>query len=212
MTIQEYSQSFLFSFKVLFRPIKNFYELKFEKEGRLSVGLSILLMVIITFIMRRQLTRFIFQDPFLDPKDLNIITEALGILVPFFLWCIANWCLTSLMEGDGSFKDIVTASGYALLPLVIINIPLILASWVMTLEESGFYVMFDTVANVWMMLLVFVATMVIHQYSLKKTFAVVLLTIVGMGVISFIALLFSSLIQQMYAFCYSIYKELIFRL
>ena len=212
MTLQEYSHSFFFGFKILFRPIKNFYELKFEKEGRLSVGLTLLFVVIVTFIMKRQLTRFIFQDPMLDPKDLNIIAEALGILVPFFLWCIANWCLTSLMEGDGSFKDIVMASGYALLPVILINIPLIILSWIFTLEEQGFYLILNSLANLWMLLLFFVSTMVIHQYSLKKTVAVVLLTIVGMGVISFIALLFSSLIQQMYAFGYSIYKELIFRL
>jgi len=212
MTGKEFYHSFMFSFKLLFRPIRNFYDLKFEKEGRIEVGLFIVGLVIITFILKRQLTGLSFQVPWINPKDLNIISEILGVLVPFFLWCTANWGLTSLMDGDGSYKDIVMASGYALFPIVLIHIPLIVLSHIMTLEEGGFYFMFDSISTFWSLLLFFVATMVIHQYSVKKTIAVVLLTIVGMGVISFIALLFFSLIQQLYAFFYSVYKELIFRL
>lgn len=202
----------MFAFKVIVRPIRNFYDLKHEKEGNLGAALTIVGLVIMTFIFKRQLTRFVFQNPFLDPKDLNIISEALGIIVPFILWCVSNWCLTTLMDGDGSFRDIVIASGYALFPLVIINIPMILLSWVLTIDEGGFYFILDSTATAWTLLLIFISTMVTHQYTLKKTIFTTVLIIIGMGLIAFIALLFVTLIQQMYGFVYSIYKELIFRL
>lgn len=212
MTYKEFLNPFLFSFKLLSRPIKNFYELKFEKQGKTSVGLFMIFLLIVVFIFKRQLTRFLFLPVLLDPKDLNIIAEALSVLVPYLLWCVANWCLTSLMDGDGSFKDILMGTGYAVFPLILINIVLIIISWFLSYEEEGFYYMLETLSVLWTGLLIFISTMVIHQYSLKKTIAVVILTIVGMGIIAFIALLFSTLIQQMFAFVYSIYKELIFRL
>lgn len=212
MTAKEFSRSFGFSFKLLFSPIKNFYDLKFEKKGRLETGLFIVVLVILTFILQRQLTGMSFQRPMINPKDLNIISEILSVLVPFFLWCTANWALTTLMDGDGSYKDIVMASGYALFPIVLINIPLILLSHVMTREEGGFYYIFMSIATYWSFFQLFISNMVIHQYSVKKALVVVLMTIIGMGIISFIALLFTSFIGQLYAFGYSVYKELIFRL
>lgn len=212
MNTQNFAKAFLFSFQLLFRPIKNFYRLKRERIGKVSVGLLMVVLVIVTFILKRQLTRFMFQDPLLDPSKLNILSEALGVLVPFFLWCVANWSFTTLMDGEGSFKDIVMVSGYALFPVVLINLPLIALSWFLTMEEQGFYFMLDSISVIWTMLLLFISNLVVHQYTVKKTLAMIVLTIIGMGLIAFIALLFSTLIQQMYAFLYSIYKELIFRI
>jgi len=167
-------------------------------------------MVIVTFILRRQLTGFILNENKL--RELNIIVEILSVALPFFLWCLANWCLTTLMDGEGSFKDIVITSAYALVPLVLINIPLIVFSNVITLEEAAFYTFFDILSLAWTVLLLFLGTSVVHQYSLLKTFLTSICIVIGMGLIIFIALLFFSLLQKMYSFVYTIYKEIALRL
>ena len=161
------------------------------------------------FILRRQLTGFILN---VKLRELNIIVEILSISLPFFLWCVANWCLTTLMDGEGSFRDIVITSAYALIPLILINLPLIVFSNIITLEEAAFYSFFDILSLVWTGLLLFLGTSVVHQYPLTKTFLTCICIVIGMGLIIFIALLFFSLLQQMYAFFYTIYQEVALRL
>lgn len=63
-----------------------------------------------------------------------------------------------------------------------------------------------------MLFLIFTGTMVIHEFTVKREIVTVILTLVAMGVIIFVALLFFSVIQQMQGFIYSIYKELTLRM
>ncbi|NLP07339.1 MAG: YIP1 family protein [Clostridiaceae bacterium] len=206
----EVLRSLRYSLYLIFHPFDGFWDLKHEKRGNLKTALIIVAMVGVTFILRRQLTGFILNEVKL--RELNVIVEILSIVVPFFLWCVANWCLTTLMDGEGSFKDIVITSAYALVPLVLINIPLIVFSNIITLEEAAFYVFFDILSIVWAGLLLFLGTSVVHQYSLRKTFLTCICVVIGMGLIIFIALLFFSMLQQMFSFFYTIYKEIALRL
>lgn len=146
------------------------------------------------------------------PKDLNIYLEISSVLIPFFLWCGVNLGLTSLMEGKGNFKDIYIATAYALFPVILINLPLILVSQVITLEEGVFYYIVNTLAILWAALLVFMGTMITHQYEPGKNVLTCFLTGTGMAVVIFLALLFLNVIAQLYGFVDSIYTEISFRL
>jgi len=206
----EVLQSLRYSLYLIFHPFDGFWDLKHEKKGNLKTALLIVAMVSVTYILRRQLTGFILNEVKL--RELNIIVEILSVALPFFLWCVANWCLTTLMDGEGSFSDIVITSAFALVPLVLINVPLIVFSNVITLEEAAFYRFFDILAIVWSGVLLILGTSVVHQYSLTKTFLTCICILIGMGLIIFIALLFFSLLQQVFSFFYTIYKEVALRL
>lgn len=206
----EVIQSLKYSFYLIFHPFDGFWDLKHEKRGSIKSAAIIVFMVGITFILRRQLTGFILNKVKL--RELNILVEILSIALPFFLWCLANWCLTTLMDGEGSFKDIAITTAYALSPIIIINIPMILFSNVITIEEGAFYKFFDILALVWSGALLILGTSVVHQYSMGKTLLTCICIIVGMGLIIFIALLFFSLLQQMISFIYTIYQEVALRL
>lgn len=198
-----------FSTYVIFHPFKGFWELKKEKKGNYaSAGILIALLVFV-FIARRQLTGFIFNTN--DINNLNIIFEITGVLLPFFLWCIANWCITTLMDGEGNFKEIVLTSAYAITPLILINIPLIIMSNVITINEGTLYYFFDTVAVLWTVALLVFGLMTIHEFTLGKTLLTALIAIVGMVVIIFIGLLFFALVQQIANFVGILYRELALR-
>ncbi len=199
-----------YSLYLIFRPFDGFWDLKHEKRGNAPAALIIVFLLSITYIMRRQLTGFIFNLN--DLERLNIFVELLSVLIPFALWCIANWSLTTLMEGEGSFKDILITSAYALTPMILVNLFLVIISNVLTLDEGAFYYFFDGLGFVWAGLLLIVGTMVVHQYTLMRTLATTVFIVVGMGLIMFIGLLFFSLLQQMYSFFYVIYREITFRL
>lgn len=196
-------------FYTMLHPFNGFWEMKYENKGRLKVSILILLLLVIVTIIKRQYSGFVVN--FNNLAELNSINEIKYIVLPFMLWCVANWSLTTLMEGEGKFKDIVTATGYALMPMVIIYIPQVLYSRIITGDESAFYFLLDAIALLWSMGLLFVGTMTIHQYSAAKTVVTMALTLVVIGILIFLGVLFFSMMQQMINFFVSIYKELAFR-
>ncbi|MGO4369569.1 YIP1 family protein [Paenibacillus sp. 2TAB19] len=198
-----------YSLHVAFHPFDGFWDLKYENRGKLRVALAILLGVTVMMILKRQYSGYVVN--FNYPLDLNSINELKYIVFPFLLWCIANWSLTTLMDGEGKFKEIVIATGYAMLPLILLYLPNLLLSNVITLREASFYYLLESVATIWFVWLMFIGTMTVHQYTVMKTITTMLLTIVVMGVIIFLGLLFFSLIQQIVGFVYTIYQELSLR-
>jgi hypothetical protein len=141
----------------------------------------------------------------------TIWAQAISILVPLFLFVLANWCLTTLMEGEGSFKDIFIASSYSLMPLILLIIPATLGSnWVST-TEVAIVEMVTTIAFVWVALLLFFGTMITHDYSLFKNLITIVGTVVAMAFIVFLVLLFSMLLAKLVGLVSNIITEIQYR-
>ena len=142
----------------------------------------------------------------------TIWSQAISVLIPLFLFVLGNWCLTTLFEGEGSFKDIFVASSYALLPMPLLIIPATLCSNWVTTTEASLITMVTTIGMIWMLLLLFCSTMVTHDYSLGKNFVTVIGTVVAMAFIVFIVLLFSMLLTKLVSLVTNIVIEIQFRI
>lgn len=125
-----------------------------------------------------QLTGFLFN--FTDDLEFNLFYKITSVLLPFFIWCVANWCITTLVDGEGSFGDIAMVTAYAVVPLVIIQLPLVLLSHVITLQEQPFYQILDAVSVLWFALLLFCGILTIHQFSVGKTILTIGIAVLGM--------------------------------
>ena len=95
---------------------------------------------------------------------------------------------------------------------MLIQYPIVILSNVLTLSESAIVTFFTSLMIIWMVGLLFSGMMVVHQYSLGKTVWVAILTIVGMGIVIFLGLLFFSLIDKVYGFFSELYSEIILRM
>lgn len=198
-----------FPFRLMFHPFQGFWDLKYENKGSRKIAIALLLMLAIVFTVKKQYTGFLVNPN--DLRKLSSLDELKYVVLPFFLWCIANWSLTTLMEGEGKFSEIVTVTAYSLMPMIVLYLPLTAVSHFITLEESAFYYFFDTLGTFWFIWLLFIGTMTVHQYSVRKTIATMLLTLIVIGIMIFLGLLVFSLVQQMFSFVYTIYQELTFR-
>jgi hypothetical protein len=198
-----------YPFYVLLHPFQGFWDLKYENKGKLRISLLILLLLTIATIILRQYSGYVVNYNY--PYDLNSIKELQYIVLPFFLWCVSNWSLTTLMDGEGKFKEIVMATGYSLLPLVLMRFGNTILSNIITLREASFYYLIDSLAGLWFIWLLFIGIMTVHQYSVTKTVVTMALTLLVMGIIIFLGLLFFSLLQQMLGFVLSIYTEISLR-
>lgn len=199
-----------YPFYVLFHPFKGFWDVKYERMGKLRIAFAILALLTVTFILERQYAGFLVNDN--DPRHLNSLNELKYLVVPYFLWCVSNWCLTTLMDGEGKFREILIVTGYSLLPMILIHLPNMVFSNVIILRESAFYYFLNSLAFLWFVWLLFVGTMTVHQFTVTKTLVTMGLTLVVAGVIVFLGLLAFSLVNQIASFVMTIYHELSFRM
>lgn len=207
--MQKYLKSLKYGFHVMTHPFDGFWDLKREHRGTLAGALTFVVLTVLMLVIQKQNTAFLFNMNRLEQIDVLVDIITVGLL--FVLWCVSNWCLTSLMDGEGKMRDIAIFTGYSLLPLLLIQFPLIGLSHVITTEEGTFYYVFTVISYIWTAALLLFGMMVTHQYSMKKTILTTILTLVGMAIITFIGLLFFSVIQQIVTFIVSVYKEIRYR-
>ena len=203
-----YGQELLFVFHVIFHPFDGFWDMKHEKRGSLRAAITILGMVILTFYYQS-----IGRGYLLNPRGgySTLFGIILSVGAPFALWTIANWCLTTLFDGEGSYKDIFIATCYALMPTVLIMIPTTIMSNFLITAELDILSVVNAFAFIWAGILIFFGMMVTHDYSVGKNLLTTLGTILGMVIIMFIAILFTTLLGKIIGFVTNIVTELRFR-
>jgi hypothetical protein len=198
-----------FLFYTLTHPIDGFYEIRHHGKG--SIGLSLLTVFFcgIAYCINKRYASFVVNSA--DTREVNSLLYMFSMFVLFFLFCIGNWSVTCLMNGEGRMQDIITATGYALLPIPLLFIPATLLSQIVAADEQIFYYLIINLSIIWGVLLLILSNMVIHNYTLTKEINTLILTVAAMIIILFIILLFYSMFRQMAEFIKSIYTELIFR-
>lgn len=209
MNMAEMIKTLRYSLYVITHPLDGFWDLTHERRGSLAAANIMIVLTFLTRIWKLQFTSFQFME--INWEQVNIFKEMLSIAMPLFIGVLANWSLTTLFDGKGTMRDIYMGMGYALTPYVLIQLPLIVASNFITLEEGAFYYYIGAFSVLWCGMLVISAVMMIHDFSFSKTLAVLCATLVGMLVIIFLMLMFFSLISDAIAYFVSLYKEAIFR-
>lgn len=206
---RSFKETFLYAFHIIFHPFDGFWDMKHEKRGSMKAAVTIVIITILSFIYQSAGTAYIFNP---DSKGISYMGETLGVLLPYFLWGIANWCLTTLFDGEGKMKDIFMATGYAMLPIPMMIIPTTICSNFLLLEEGAILTMINTIGFIWAGFLIFFAMSVIHDYPVGKNVVMCISTIVGMAFIMFLGVLFSGLLGKIVSFVYNIYIELSYRM
>ena len=204
-----YWEELVYCMHVCMHPFDGFWDLKHEKRGSLRASFTFIGLTVLAFFYQSVGTGFIMNT---KGTYSTIFTQIISVAVPVLLWILANWCLTTLFDGEGSFRDITIAVGYAIAPLPIFLIVSTLFSNIIVAEEAMIVSLLTTLGFVWCALLLFFGLMVTHDYTMGKNLIIVVCTILGMAIIIFMALLFSGLIGKMVSFVSSIITEIAYRL
>lgn len=205
-----YKHALRYSLYVITHPFDGFWELTREGHGTLAAANTFLILFLVTRVLKLMCTSF--QFVMVAVQHINVWEQMGSLLLPFLVLCLANWAMTTLFEGKGRFRDIYIAMCYALVPYILIQLPMILVSNMLTYEEGSLYTVMLSISVIWCVFLVFIGLMQIHDYSPGKTFIFIIVTIVGAAVIIFLTLVFFSLLSDALGFFVSLYKEMAFRL
>lgn len=199
-----------YSFYIIFHPFDGFYDMRHEKKGNpVSASILYVLFIIVT-ILSRQLSGFLVLD--YNPETFNIYREIMNIAMPILLWCVSNWCITALTDGEGRFVDIYMATAFSLVPVTMMTALYVIASNVVVENELDFLGIIMFFGMIWSGFLLFSGILTIHQFTVLRTAVTILITVFGMLFIIFLAMLFGSIVDEMIGYLAGIVTEIRLRM
>ena len=204
-----YWEELVFAFHLCFHPFDGFWDLKHEKRGSVRGAFTILGMTVLAFYYM-SVGRGYLANP--TGAYSGLLVQILSIFLPVALFALGNWCLTTLFDGEGSFKDIFITTSYALSPIPPVLVITTLLTNITSQTGVELVQFINILAFVWAGLLLFLGIQVTHDYSMGKNFITLISTVLSMAVIMFAAVLFSSLVTKMISFVSSIVTEISFRM
>ena len=206
---KRYAATMRYGLHVIVHPFDGFWDLKHEKRGGMAAANTFVLLTLLTQVWGRMYSNWLFVD--VDLQRFNVWLEAGTFLAPLLIWCVANWCLTTLFDGKGTLRDIYMLTAYALVPFILLRLPMTFISNVLLKDEQMLFTFFNALGIAWSAGLLICGQMMVHDYSLSKTILFTLATIVGMAVIITLCLMIFSMLSEAIAYFASLYRELRFQ-
>ena len=201
-----FANAFKFPLYLMSHPIQGYTEFKNEKKAKMSVAIFILLLFVLEEILAYK-----YLGPVINvnnPQKFNsllLLTYSVG---PVVLLTVANWSVTTLMDGKGKMAEIFMLICYSLFPAVMLGFLHIALSNVMIEDEKQLILVLKIISWVLTAYMAFMGLVVIHEYSIIKTIGSIILTVLAACVIMFVCLLLFDLVEQIYGFIYSLYDEI----
>jgi hypothetical protein len=198
---------FVFMFRFIGKPADSFYYIKKDKRGSLLFAVLMFIWIAVVRVLSLYWTGFVF-NPYASPSDIRIENEILMVFGIIALWITANYLVSTISDGEGRVKDVVIGTAYSLFPYALFALPIALLSRVLTLNEAFVYSFSQTIMYAWMILMLFIMVMEIHNYFLSDTLRNVLITLFAMALFVLTGYILSVLFGQLFDFISAIIQEL----
>ena len=195
---------------VVFHPFEGFEDLRWKNGGTLKYTAIIIAALFVAMIADDRWCGFQFRP--LPDAMFSVMPYIMKSVVYFLAWVLGNWAICTLLDGEGTMKNICIYSSYALIPYIVSTFINVFLSHILVRDEQVFFSTVYYIGLIWSAILLFSAIKSVHQYTFTKTVAAIILTLFAMLVILFLAVLFLSLFQKVYVFFYSLYTEILYRI
>lgn len=201
-----HDEVFRFPTYIMSHPVQGWQEFKQEKRGKMSVAITIILLYVVMRMLEYKYTGPVLNTH--NPYLFNSITILIYGIMPPILLAVANWSVTTLMDGKGKMKEIFMMLCYSFFPIMIVGFLNIVISNFVTEDEAQFILILNIVGWALTVYMALTGLIGIHEYGLGKMLWSVIATVIATAIIAFIALLLFNLAEQIYSFFYSLYNEL----
>ena len=191
-------------------PVEGFDDMRWKKSGSLKIAFLIVGLLFFGEIADDRLFGAQFFISY--ERIFNVVPYIVQSIILFAVWVVGNWAVCTLLEGEGTMKNICIYSAYALIPYVAQLYINVILSHVLIRDESVFLDIIRIAGIGWTAVLLFSAIKSVHQYSFLKTAAAVLLTIAAMLIMLFLLVLMLALLQQIWIFISTVVTEIIYRI
>ena len=194
---------------IMRHPVDGFEEIRYENQGSYLDMIAIMILYAIVSVISAYATSFIYRGG----ASLDTIEPVLTFFFAFLPWgvvCIVNYGVTTIMYGEGRFRDVVIGGAYCHGPLMLLSLPYAALTHLLTLNESGIYGILGTLLTIYTIALVYFCIKGIHGFHPVKAFVVFMLTAVGVVAVVLLFLIVYGLAAQMFDFIIQFGKEMIY--
>lgn len=192
--------------QVLVHPYDFYYDI--QEPGRLRWHQAILI-VLLTFAAKMLsilVTGYPFQTR--EPHEISTLHELVWIVAPWLTWCISNWGVSTILDGEGKFKEVFVGSAFALVPYMLFIVPVTLLTDVLSLDEASTYRMLTKLLVLWVAWLFLVKVRILHDFEPGKVVFITLVSVAGVAVIWFVGILLFGISNQFVTFLIGLIKEM----
>ena len=194
---------------IMKHPIDGFEEIRYENKGSYADAIIIMILYAVISVASVYAQSFIYRNG----ASLDTVNPLITILVSFLPWivvCVVNYGVTTIMYGEGRFRDVIIGGAYCHGPLMLISLPYALLTHLLTLNESGIYNILGTLIYIYTVILVYFCIKGVHGFHPVKAFIVFLLTLVGVAAVALLFFIVYGLAAQMFDFIIQFGKEMIY--
>lgn len=196
-------------FGVLRHPFDFYEEIQKTNRIRWRDAVIVVLLAYVARMLSLVLTGYAFETR--EPYEISYLHEFVWIVVPWFTWCVSNWGVSAILDGEGKFKEVVVGSAFALVPYIVFIVPITLLTFVFSLQEYSTYSVLVKVVFVWTAWLLLLKVKKIHDFEFGKLMFITLLSMIGIAILWFIGILMFGLINQLIQFIIELFREMNFR-
>ena len=168
----------MYSSRMLKAPFDSYYEIKLERRASVISATILYFIAFIVYLFDTFARAYIFK--MVDIEKTNPWTLIFIFWVPLALWLVGNYFVSTINEGEGSFRRVYVSMAYAFAPYIWITPFIVALSYLLTQNEAFIITLGWTVSLIWTGVLIFIQVMEIHQYSFKQAVKNVLLTLIFM--------------------------------
>ncbi|MBD2862056.1 Yip1 family protein [Paenibacillus oceani] len=197
------------SLRVLKHPFEVFWEIRYRPEGSMWAAVLLLASGYSVHVLSQLATSYLFNPS--GDDMVNPLTLLLQSLLPWVTWVFANYLIGSIMKGQGRWTEVFVGSAYALMPFLLLSLPLAILSNILTLNERVVYDFGNVAMVCWTLFLFFVMAKEIHNYDIGETVLNVVLSVLFMIAIWILLFILAGLTFQLYDFVSQIVKEVSYR-
>lgn len=197
----------LYALKTPKRPMDCYYEIRKYRQGSVVSAAVIYILFFIDFMAFKTVKGFIYQTTKVENMDIGSIV--LGFFVLLGLFIICNYLVTSINDGDGTFRQIFMIPAYGLMPAMIALLMVTCVSYALTYNESFLLTLALIIGITWSVITIFIGLQTVHDYTFGETVKSIILTVVFMIIIAVIGVIISIMWNSLYTFLTSVGKEMI---
>ncbi len=194
---------------VMRHPIDGFEGIRYENQGSYLDMFFIMLLYGLMTVAGRYAVSFIYRGgtPLSVIRPVSVFFYS---LIPWIVVCVVNYGVTTIMYGEGRFRDVIIGGAYCHGPLMFLILPVSLLTHVLTNNEASIYSILEMLIYLWTVLLVYFCMKGVHGFHPVKAFVVFILTALGVAAVALLFFIVYGLAVQMFDFIAQFVKELIY--
>lgn len=204
-------KAFKLGIVMLFHPVVAFRHMQSDRDHFSYTPIWVILLAAVAVrIFSIYFTHYPMSA--VDSKNGNLFMECVNIFVPMLSWVVASYAMTTILEGEVLLRESLLAMAYSLLPNILLNVPLVFFSHVMENGQQGLFAAVQTISFLWVIALLVINLKVMNHFTVKKTLAIILLSLFTMVIMWAATALFSALTMRFFSFVKEVATEIRYKL